>query len=162
MSKLIRYWILVLAFHASGAAALDAAERMRILDAARPRAAGLANQIVRIKVDILNVDSGWAVLVGSLVGAPGKAMDWTLADNCNPHLDKMLWVVLQKEQRSWQVRHIDICASEPPYWDMSQYQGETWPCGVFAGLEDGGGDDDDIAAGLTMEQRCRRQRRRSE
>lgn len=140
-----------------GAAELDAAERKALLDAARPQAAAKAGQPVRIKVDRLNVDSGWAVLVGSLVpAAPGKGagkgggIDWGLADGCHPALDKMLWVVLHKAGTAWRVKHIDICASEPPYWYMEQYGGLVWPCGVYAGLEDGSEDG-------PLESRCRKQ-----
>lgn len=136
-----------------GAAELDAAERKALLDAARPPAAAKAGQPVRIKVDRLNVDSGWAVLVGSLVSpAPGKGgdIDWRLADGCHPALDKMLWVVLHKAGATWRVKHIDICASEPPYWYMEQYGGLVWPCGVYAGLEDGSEDG-------PLESRCRKQ-----
>lgn len=131
------------------------ADRKALLDAARPQAAAKAGQPVRIKVDRLNVDRGWAVLVGSLVpaapAASGKGgIDWDLADGCHPALDKMLWVVLHKAGTTWRVKHIDICASEPPYWYLEQYGGLVWPCGVYAGLDDGG-------EGGTLESRCRKQ-----
>lgn len=132
----------------AAAGALEPGERRQLLDAARPVAAKMAGQPVRIKVDILNKDGDWAVLVGSLVGQPGKEIDWNLSD-CHADLDKMLWVVMRRSGAVWKVRHIEICASEPPYWYMEQYRGEVWPCGVFAGLDNGHGD---------MAQSCRRER----
>lgn len=129
---------------------LTAEERRSILDAARPVAAEEAQQPVRIKVERLNVDGGWAVLVGELVSPAGKALDWNKTD-CHPDLDKMLWVVLHKTRKEWRVRHIEICASEPPYWYLEQYGGIVWPCGVYAGLERGG-------AG-TIEDECRRRKK---
>jgi hypothetical protein len=122
-------------------------ERAAILEATRPVASKLAGQPVRVRVDRLNQDSGWAVLVGELVGRAGQPIDWELAEGCHPDLDKMLWVVLQKSGSHWHVRHIDICASEPPYWSLEQYGGLVWPCGVYAGLEAGGS--------TSLEQQCR-------
>lgn len=135
-----------------GATELPKGERQAILDAIRPKASEEAGQAVRIKVDRLNVDGDWAVLVGSLVSASGQGMDWGLANGCHPDLDKMLWVVLQKTGGAWRVKHLDICASEPPYWYVEQYGGLVWPCGVYAGLQDGGEG--------TLERRCRQQARR--
>lgn len=133
---------------AVSARALEPGERRQLLDAARPVAARMAGQPVRIKVDRLNQDGDWAVLVGSLVGQPGRQIDWALSD-CHPDLDKMLWVVLRRGGGAWRVRHIEICAAEPPYWYMEQYRGEEWPCGVFAGLDRGHGD---------MARACRKER----
>ncbi|KQV78834.1 hypothetical protein [Rhizobacter sp. Root1221] len=135
-----------------GATELPKGERQSILDAIRPKASEEAGQAVRIKVDRLNVDGGWAVLVGGLVSASGKGMDWGLANGCHPDLDKMLWVVLQKTGGAWRVKHLDICASEPPYWYMEQYGGLVWPCGVYAGLGEG--------SEGTLERQCRQQARR--
>ncbi|HSC81872.1 MAG TPA: hypothetical protein VLC08_16045, partial [Chitinolyticbacter sp.] len=112
-------------------------ERKRILDSIRPVAVREAGQPVRIKVDRLNVDGEWAVLVGSLVGQPNKVLDWNLSASCDTDLDKMLWVVLKRNKMVWSVKHIEICASEPPYWYLEQYGGFVWPCGVYAGLENG-------------------------
>ena len=123
-------------------------ERRAILDASRPQAAAMAGQAVRFKVDRLNVDRGYAILVGELVGAPGKQIDWGWADSCHADLDKMLWVVLRKQRGSWNVLHMEICASEPPYWYMEQYGGLVWPCGVYAGLR--------AFAEETLEMACRR------
>ncbi len=125
-------------------------ERQAILDAARPVASTKAGQSVRLKVNKLNVDQAWAVLVGNIVSANGKGIDWDLTGGeCNPSLDKMLWVVLHKTHQQWKVKHIEICADEPPYWTMEQYGGLVWPCGVYAGLEDGGGE--------TLDVQCRKQ-----
>jgi hypothetical protein len=116
---------------------MTSTERHAILDAARPVAAEQAGQAVRIKVDRINEDGGWAVLVGELVGARGRALDWSLASGCDLNLDKMLWVVLHRTGAGWSVKHMEICASEPPYWYLEQYGGFVWPCGVYAGLENG-------------------------
>ncbi len=122
-------------------------ERADLLDATRPVAAKLAGQPVRLRVDRLSQDSGWAILVGKLVGLPGQALNWEQTKGCHPDLDKILWVVLQKDGQAWQVKHIDICAPEPPYWYLEQYGGLVWPCGVYAGLQSSEGSD--------LEQQCR-------
>lgn len=121
------------------------AQRKAILDAARPVAQSMANQPVRIKVDRLNVDSGWAVLVGELVAPPGGRLDWRKARDCEPDLDKMLWVVLAKADDHWRVAQIEVCSPEPPYWYLQEL---TWPCGVYAGLQ--------RVEGETLETECRR------
>ena len=113
----------------------------------------MAGQAIRVKIDRLNVDRGWAVLVGNLVSTTGRGIDWSLAKGCAPELDKMLWVVLQKSNKVWRVKHIEICAPEPPYWNLEQYGGLIWPCGVYSGLETG---EDEI-----LEDRCRNQVPRS-
>jgi hypothetical protein len=131
-----------------------AAERRPVLDAARPVAASRAGQPVKIKVDVLNTDAGWAVLIGELVSPSGASLDWEKAEGCHPDLDKMLWVVLKKSAGKWKVRHIDICASEPPYWSLDAlYGGLVWPCGVYAGLDAGGEDG-------PLEKQCREQKAR--
>jgi hypothetical protein len=122
-------------------------ERAAILEATRPVASKLAGQPVRFRVDRLNQDRGWAVLVGELVGQAGRPIDWELAEGCHLDLDKMLWVVLRKAGSLWQVRHIEICAAEPPYWYLEQYGGLVWPCGVYAGLQADGS--------ASLEQQCR-------
>ena len=132
-----------------GATELPQAERQSILGAVRPAAARMAGQTIRIKIDRLNVDRSWAVLVGSLVSETGKGIEWSLAKDCAPELDKMLWVVLQKSNKVWRVKHIEICAPEPPYWNLEQYGGLIWPYGVYSGLETG---EDE-----TLEDRCRNQ-----
>lgn len=152
---LARLGALVLFAGLAGTAwSMDAAERRSILDAARPVAARHAGQAVKIKVDVLNVDAGWAVLVGNLVAPSGGSLDWEKAGQCHPALDKMLWVVLKKTTGAWKVRHIEICASEPPYWYLDMlYGGLVWPCGVYTGLDDGSEDG-------PPEKRCRAQRSR--
>ncbi|KQV59669.1 hypothetical protein ASE26_07040 [Duganella sp. Root198D2] len=142
----------LIAFAAIGTAqAKGPSDRQQILDAIRPQAAASLDQPVRIKVDTLNIDSGWAVLVGNLVGPPGKDIDWEKTSACNPYLDKMLWVVLKKKSDGWHVKHIDLCASEPPYWYMEQYGGFVWPCGVYRDLVAFGNE--------TLETQCRREGR---
>lgn len=121
------------------------AQRKAILDAARPVAQSMANQPVRIKVDRLNVDSGWAVLVGELVAPAGGRLDWSKARGCDADLDKMLWVVLAKADGQWRVAQIEVCSPEPPYWYLQEL---TWPCGVYAGLQ--------RAEGEMLEAECRR------
>lgn len=122
--------------------AMTAAERMAILDAVRPVAAKKAGQAVKIKVDEIKQDGDWVMLIGGLVGAE-KAMNWRLA-GCEPELDKMLWVMLQRngqDNAAWQVKRIDICASEPPYWYLKENGGFVPACGVYAGLSSGEGQD---------------------
>lgn len=153
MPKIFLFLALSLAVFLAAAGEPAPAERRALLDAVRPSAAALAGQSVRIKVDSLQVDRGWAVLVGSLVSARGGEPDWRLAKDCHPELDKMLWVVARQVDRRWRVKHIEICASEPPYWYMEQYGGLVWPCGVYAGLIGAEG-------GPTLEELCRRQRPR--
>lgn len=139
---------------AAAAWGMDAAERRSILDAARPVAARDAGQPVKIKVEVQNVDAGWAVLIGELVSPSGGSPDWERASGCHPALDKMLWVVLKKSAGGWKVKHIEICASEPPYWYLdSLYGGLVWPCGVYAGLDAGSEDG-------PLEKQCRAQKAR--
>ncbi|WP_394782250.1 hypothetical protein [Undibacterium sp.] len=125
---------LLLACAASFAGPASTADRKDILDAARPVISTLAGQPVKFKVNILNADANWAVLVGGLLQADGKPVDWSKAASCNPDLDKMLWVVLAKADGNWRVAQADICASEPPYWYINDY---LWPCGVYTGLAEG-------------------------
>lgn len=126
------------------------AERRAILDAVRAAAMVDARQPVKIKVDRLNVDGGWAVLVGELVARDGAQLDWGQIPDCDADLDRMLWAVAAQHQGQWQTEQIYICASEPPWWYLQEDEGLIWPCGVYAGLEasDGQG---------TLEQQCRRQ-----
>ena len=144
---MFRIWsIFLLVFGSSLATpslALDGSERMAILDAARPVAAKKAGQAVKIKVEQIKQDGDWAMLIGGLVGAE-KPMNWQLAKGCEPELDKMLWVMLQRNTQAnqeWQVKRIDICASEPPYWYIKENGGFVPACGVYAGLSSGEGQD---------------------
>ncbi|MFZ2268124.1 MAG: hypothetical protein WAV95_11170 [Azonexus sp.] len=121
------------------------AERREILEAARPAVMARVGQAVRFKVDQLNVDANWAVLYGSLVGANGGPLDWSKAAECDPNLDKSLWIVLARTDERWRVAQLHVCSPEPPYWYISHYD---WPCGVYAGLREGERD---------LERECRRQ-----
>lgn len=109
-------------------------ERKPILDAIRPEASKQAGQPVRIKIDRLNVSHGSAILIGEIAAEEGKKLDWSLAKNCDADLDKMLWVVLNKTGEKWNVKEIDICASEPPYWYLEDAQ-LTMPCEVYKGMD---------------------------
>jgi hypothetical protein len=131
--------------------ALDPDLRKQILDAVRPPAAAKAGQPVLIRVDRLNVDKDWAVLVGSLVSTSGTELDWNKAKDCHPDLDKMLWAVVHRTGTTWKIQQLDICACEPPYWGLSLTQ-LTWPCGVYEGLSDGGV--------TNLADQCRQQRRK--
>lgn len=117
------------------------AERAVILDTIRPLAAQRAGQAVRIKVERLNLDAGWALLTGELVSPTGQALAWQQAPGCHPELDKLLWVVLAKVKGRWRVRHLEVCATEPPHWYLPAYGGFRWPCGVFLGLQGPEGQD---------------------
>lgn len=124
------------------AAAQGGGERAAILDAIRQLAAAQARQPVRIKVEHLNRDGDWALLTGSLVTPTGADLDWRKARHCEPELDKLLWVVLRRDAAgAWQIRHLDICAPEPPHWNLEQFGGFAWPCGLYQGLQSGEGAD---------------------
>lgn len=129
------------------AAAMNKEERQEFLDAIRPEAIRMAGQSVRFKVDRLNVEGAWAVLVGELMAQDGKAMDWNKAKYCDPTLDKMLWVVARKETSGWRVKEMFLCAPEPPYWNLEPRKAFSRPCGLYAGLE--------ISGDETLEQQCR-------
>jgi len=117
------------------------AERRAILDAVRPPAAAMADQPVRIRVETLNVDADWAILIGDLHGAPGVPMVWSAERNCDPNYGHGLWAVVNRVDGQWRVKHLDICVVEPVYWDLSAYGGTVWPCGVYAGLSSVDGKD---------------------
>lgn len=136
---------------AASSQALDPTLRKQILDAVRPPAAAKAGQPVLIRVERLNVDKDWAVLVGSLVSASGTDLDWNKAKDCHPDLDKMLWAVARRTGTTWKIQQLDICASEPPYWYLSD-KPLTWPCGVYEGLTNGSGTD--------LADQCRQQRKK--
>ncbi|MCB9495527.1 MAG: hypothetical protein H6686_01390 [Fibrobacteria bacterium] len=116
------------------------AVRKQILDAIRPEAARQAGQPVLIRVDRLNLDHDWAILVGELVTVAGGDLDWSKARGCQLDLDKMLWAVVHRTGSTWRIEQLEICACEPPYW----YLGDKpldWPCGVYDSLSDGAGGD---------------------
>jgi len=136
---------------ASASHALDPVQRKQILDAVRVPAAAKARQPVLIRVDRINVDQDWAVLVGNLVSSSGGDLDWNKAKGCEPELDKMLWAVLRRTDTTWRIQQLDICACEPPYWSLGD-KPLNWPCGVYEGLTDGGGTD--------LATQCRDQRKK--
>ncbi len=128
------------AFHA--APAMPAKERRELLEAIRPEAVRQAGgQAVRFRIDRLNRDGDWAMIIGSVEGEAGRPIDWHRAGDCEPTLDKMLWVVARKEATGWRAVHLTICSPEPPYWYLEEYGGFVWPCGVYAGLHAGDGQD---------------------
>lgn len=127
---------------------LSRIERRALLDALRPQAAQRTGHEVRIRVDRLNVDRGWALLIGELVTPAGGPLAWERVAECHPELDKMLWAVLARREGRWQLEHLEVCASEPPHWSLEQFGGLRWPCGVYAGLQGTEGQD--------LEAACRR------
>jgi hypothetical protein len=124
-------------------------ERKEFLDAIRPEAARQAGQPVRFKVDQLNHEAGWAVLFGSLLAEEGKVIDWRKAKECDPTLDKGLWVVAKKGKHGWQIKEMEICSPEPPYWylDLKPEEAFARPCAIYAGLQ--------ILGNETAEQQCK-------
>lgn len=127
--------------HAQAKAQLNPADRRALLAAVRPQATERAGQPVKFKVHRLNVDGRWALLMGELVSKTGAPLDWRQARECHLELDKGLWVLLERPAGRWQVRHLEICATEPPHWTLEQFGGMVWPCGVYAGLQSATGDD---------------------
>ncbi|KQW00117.1 hypothetical protein [Rhizobacter sp. Root1221] len=140
MHRIAAFLLLSLAALACAARAPTGAERKAILDAARAVAAAKASQPVRLKVESLFVDDGWALLQGELYPAPGATLDWELT-SCAPGMDKRLWVVLNQADGPWQVRLIDICDAEPLAWGLHNYGGIQWPCGVYEGMLSADGHD---------------------
>ncbi|MBK9614243.1 MAG: hypothetical protein IPO35_01550 [Uliginosibacterium sp.] len=142
MPRSLTLFIALLALLATHTAwALDPVVRRDILDTIRPAAATRAGQEVRIVVDTLNVDGDWALLAGSLVGKDNRPMKVELAKECSPELDRLLFAVLTRKQGSWSIKHLEICATEPPYWYLDQLNSAAWPCGLFAGLSSAEGED---------------------
>ncbi len=124
-----------------GQTPLASTERRALLAAVRPQAAQRAGQAVKFKVERLNVDGDWALLTGELVATTGQTLAWQKASECHLELDKMLWVVLQRRAGRWRVKHLEVCATEPPHWSLEQVGGLVWPCGVYAGLQGPTGED---------------------
>ena len=143
---------LLLTLASSLSYALNKEERKEFLNSIRPAVEMQAGQSIRFKVDKLNTDSGWAVLVGGLLGEVGKRMDWSKAKNCDENLDKMLWVVAQKVGQDWHVKEAYICSPEPPYWNLNPKVDYRRPCGIYAGLE--------ITGSQTAEQECKAYQRK--
>lgn len=120
---------------------LGAAERRALLNAIRPHAAQRVGQPVKFMIERLNVDGDWALLTGELVLTTGGPLDWDKAKECHLELDKLLWVVLARQAGRWQVKHLEVCATEPLHWSLEQFGGFAWPCGVYAGLQGPSGED---------------------
>jgi hypothetical protein len=138
---------LLLTLASSFSFAITKEERKEFLDSIRPAVEKQAGQPIRFKVEKLNIDSEWAVLVGSLLGEEGKRMDWSKAQNCDENLDKMLWVVAQRMTQGWHVKEAYICSPEPPYWNLNPKVAYHRPCGIYAGL--------DITGSRTAEDECK-------
>ncbi|MFZ6800566.1 hypothetical protein [Undibacterium sp. Di24W] len=83
-------FLLLLIANSLAAFAVTKYERKEWLDALRPEATRLAGQPIRFRVDKLNLEGDWALIVGSLMAAEGHIMDWSKAKGCYPTLDKML------------------------------------------------------------------------
>ncbi len=122
-------------------APVPATERRAVLEAIRPLAAQRVGQPVKFMVERLNVDDDWALLMGQLVSSSGGPLNWDKAKACHPELDKLLWVVLSRQAGRWQVKHLEVCATEHPHWSLEQFGGLVWPCGLYAGLQSATGED---------------------
>lgn len=143
-------WLWCAAWAASATPALAPAERRALLDSIRPSAARQVGQPVRFRVERLNVDGDWALLTGELVSTQGGPLAWDRVKGCHVELDKGLWVVAARQAGRWQVKHLEVCATEPPHWTLGQFGGYVWPCGVYAGLQGPAGED--------LQAACRSQR----
>jgi hypothetical protein len=108
--------------------------RKQVLDAIRPAVAKMAGQPVRIKVDVLNVDRDWALLLGDSRAPDGNEPDWTLSDECDNGLDKKLFVLAHRVDGHWRVTHLDMCEGDPPYENPAFYDGLDLPCGIYVGV----------------------------
>jgi hypothetical protein len=126
---------------AAGQAPVRSAEQRAVLEAVRPPAAQRVGQPVKFMVERLNVDGDWALLTGQLVSTTGGTLDWAKASECHIELDKLLWVLLSRQDGRWTVKHLEVCATEPPHWTPEQFGGLVWPCGVYAGLQSATGED---------------------
>jgi len=126
---------------AASAVPLSPAERRALLAAIRPRAAQRVGQPVKFMVERLNVDGDWALLTGGLVSTSGGQLDWERVRECHRELDKLLWVVLARQAGTWQVKHLEVCATEQPHWSLELFGGFAWPCGLYTGLEGPTGQD---------------------
>lgn len=138
-------WFCLQAAALAAPTAPSPSERRALLEAIRTLAANRTGQPVKFKVERLNVDGKWALLTGELVSTTGGPLDWHKVRECQPELDKVLWVVLARRSGRWQVKHLEVCATEPPHWTPEQFGGLVWPCGVYAGLQGPTGDDLQVA-----------------
>jgi len=136
MKRVLAPLLLALSLHAVGAPG----EREAVLDAMRPTAARLAGQPVKFRVDRLNINAQWAVLYGGLLRPDGGEPDWSLAQEdtaCHLDLDKGLFAVAQKVDGRWTSKYIDICESEPAYWDVPHLEEIGFPCDLLRGFDAG-------------------------
>lgn len=146
--------ILLLVANSLAAFAFTKDERRDLLDAIRPEATRRAGQPVRFLVDRLNRKGEWALIVGELIAAEGSTMDWNKAKDCDPTLDKMLWIVAKKEKTGWKAKEMFICSPEPPYWYLVPQEAFTRPCGIYAGLEISSVTNSGVYDSTTVEQQC--------
>jgi len=130
-------WLAAVAAPAPGS---PSAERQDVLAALRPPVERLAGQPVKFRVDRLNIDAQWAVLHGELVRPDGGEPDWSLAredTNCHMDLDKGVFAVAHKVDDRWTSEYIDICESEPAYWDVPHLEQIGFPCDLLRGFDAG-------------------------
>ena len=116
---------------------MDKITRKKILDDIRPSISHLAGQSIKFKINVLNENRGWVLLVGELRSASSDSIDWRKAKDCDENLDKMLWVVAKSVSGSWVIEDMAICAPEPPFWYLEPKMAFSRPCEIYAGLEDG-------------------------
>ena len=116
------------------AAGVSGPVRKDVLDAIRPAAAAMAGQPLRIKVRILNVDRGWALLIGESQTPAGEEPDWTLSEECDNGLDKGLFALAHLVEGHWKVTHLDMCEGDPPWEEPRFYDGLDLPCGIYKGV----------------------------
>lgn len=128
--------------------ALTSAERAEFFNAIRPQVEILAGQPVKFVVSTLNHQDNWFLLFGHLVATDGKDIDWHKAKDCDPILDKALWVVAEKVEDRWRVDELFICATEPPYWYLEKPAAFSRPCGLYKGFRD-------TAEGNGLEEECK-------
>ena len=126
--------LLLIAACSAQSAGVTGPLRKQVLDAIRPAVAKMGGQTIRIKVDILNVDRDWALLLGDSQAPDGTEPDWTLSEECDNGLDKKLFVLAHRVDGRWQVTHLDMCEGDPPYEDPTSYDGLDLPCGIYVGV----------------------------
>jgi hypothetical protein len=94
----------------------------------------MAGQPLRIKVGILNVDRGWALLIGESLTPSGAQPDWRLSPECDNGLDKGLFALAHRVEGRWQVTHLAMCDGDPPYERPEYDDGLDLPCGIYQGV----------------------------
>ena len=116
----------------------NAAEREALLSVVRPVAERMAGQPVKFRIDTFNLDEQWALVSGTLVRPDGGSLDWSLARkslDCDTSDDKALGVVAHKLDGQWTVKRIDVCDSEPIYWEVASVEKTGLPCDLLRGLQ---------------------------